>query len=202
MRILASLLIIALGTSLGACNTVRVSSDWNNSFDFAKLSNWDFAPPPEENRTKATLYNDDLYTGRVRKAIEMTLAQKGYSEVIAGKGASFHVAFFRVVDKKLSVTTMNNYWGYGPGWGWGYGYGGGWGWGPDGFGSQTFVNQYKEGTLIIDISTEDGKNLIWRGTGSDRITTSDSPEEAQSKITNEVQKILAKFPPPAAKAKK
>ena len=201
MRFSISLLIVVLSALLSACNTVRVASDWNPSVDFANLTTWDFAPPPGSNHTHAQLYNDDLFNGRVRKALDVTLGQKGYTQVLEGGGASFHVAFFRVVNKKLSVTTMNNYWGYGPGWGWGYGYGDGWGWGPGGFGSQTFVNQYKEGTLIIDISNDNGKNLIWRGTGSARLESSDNPEKAQKKITNEVEKILAKFPPPPGKKK-
>ena len=201
MRIIVSLLIFSLTTLLSACNTVRVTSDWNPSVDFESLSSWDFAPPPKSNNTHAQLYNDDLFNGRVRKALDVTLGEKGYTQIIEGGEASFHVAFFRVVNKKLSVTTMNNYMGYGPGWGWGYGYGAGWGWGPGGFGSQTFVNQYKEGTLIIDVSTGEGKDLIWRGSGSARLETSDSPDAAQKKITNEVQKILAKFPPPAAAKK-
>ncbi|MAI79314.1 MAG: hypothetical protein CL917_10260 [Deltaproteobacteria bacterium] len=201
MRLILSLLVIALSFSLNACNTVQVTSDWNSSFDFKTLKTWQFASPPAQNKTQATLYNDALFDGRVKTALDTTLGQKGYSQVLEGGGADFYVAFFRVVDKKLSVTTMNNYYGYGPGWGWGYGDGMGWGWGSGGFGSQTFVNSYKQGTLIIDITTDDGKNLLWRGTGSARLESSDSPEAAQKKITNEVQKILAKFPPPPAKKK-
>lgn len=199
MRVVLSLMILVMGASLSACNTVQVTSDWNSSFDFANLKTWQFAPPPAQKHENIALYNDGLYDGRVRKALDTTLGQKGYSQVVGGGESDFYVSFFRVVNKKLSVTTMNNYWGYGPGWGWGYGYGPGWGWGPGGFGSQTFVNSYKQGTLIIDVTTNDGKNLVWRGTGSARMDKSSSPEEAQKKISNEVAKILAKFPPPAAK---
>ena len=199
MRIVLSLLFLVLTASLSACNTVQVSSDWNSSFDFANLKTWQFAPAPKQKHDNIALYNDGLYDGRVRTALDTSLGKRGYSQVVGGGESDFYVSFFRVVNKKLSVTTMNNYWGYGPGWGWGYGYGSGWGWGDGGFGSQTFVNSYKQGTLIIDITTNDGKNLIWRGTGSARLDKSSSPEEAQKKISNEVQKILAKFPPPAKK---
>ena len=65
MRVVLSLMILVMGASLSACNTVQVTSDWNSSFDFANLKTWQFAPPPAQKHENIALYNDGLYDGRV-----------------------------------------------------------------------------------------------------------------------------------------
>jgi hypothetical protein len=69
---------------------------------------------------------------------------------------------------------------------------GGWRWG--GFGeTTTTVQNYRVGTLVLDMYTTNDKHLIWRGTASD--TISDTPERNEKNLDKAVDKMFKKFPP-------
>lgn len=82
------------------------------------------------------------------------------------------------------------------------GFGGGWGWrrfGGGGFGSSTTTEQdYKEGTLVIDLYDGKNKQLIWRGSAED--TLSDKAAKNEKKLEKGVEKMFKNFPPGAAKS--
>jgi hypothetical protein len=60
---------------------------------------------------------------------------------------------------------------------------------------ETHVNQYDEGTLVIDIVDAEAGKLVWRGSGSRRISTSPTPQKTTRRINEAVEAILARFPP-------
>jgi hypothetical protein len=126
----------------------------------------------------------------VRRAVETQLIARGYPKVEA-EVSDFRVAFFIVVEDKTSVTTINNYYGYGGR----YPYGGGWGYGPGGASSQTVVDQYQEGSLILDVVRSDGNVLVWRGSATTRLSKKTNPEKADKTVNEAVSELLAAFPP-------
>ncbi len=66
----------------------------------------------------------------------------------------------------------------------GYGYGGpGWSYS---------VDDYLEGTLVIDLIDRKTESVVWRGSGKTRIS-SDSPD---ARLAQVVAAVLAQFPPP------
>jgi hypothetical protein len=81
------------------------------------------------------------------------------------------------------------------------GFGGGWGWrrfGGGGFGDATTTTEnYKVGTLVVDLFDANSKNLIWRGSASD--TLSDKSEKNIKNLDKGVQKMFDHFPPGAKK---
>jgi hypothetical protein len=176
------------------CSGIRVNSDWNPEADFSKLHSWNWSPISFKKSGNPTIDGDTIFANRVRTAVERELAAKGFRKV-DDVNPDFQLAFFLVVEDKLSVTTINNHYGYGPGWGPHYGYGTGWGYGAGGVGSHTTVDQYKEGTLVIDISDDDENSLIWRGSGSTRLSKSPTPEKSNAKVDEAVKQILSRFPP-------
>jgi hypothetical protein len=182
--------------AVAGCRTVDVTADWDPAVDFSALSTWAFAAQPMTPQGDPVLDGDSLFAQRARKAIAQQLDARGYRQVDDPAAADFRVAYFLVVQDRISVTTINDYYGYGPGWGWRYGYSPGWGFGPGGFGTQTYVDQYKEGTLVIDVSEGPDKRLVWRGAGSGRLRDPGTPAEAETRVQQAVREILAKFPPP------
>lgn len=193
----ATALVLATGLLLG-CRTVDVAADWDPAVDFARLATWQFADEPMKPAGDPVLDGDGLFSQRVQRAVAQQLEAKGYRPAPDGEAPDFRVAYFLVVEDEVSVTTLNDYHGYGPGWGWRYGYSAGWGYGPGGLGTQTYVDQYKRGTLVIDVSTGPTNELVWRGTGSARLREPKSPEDAEARINQAVRDIMARFPPPAA----
>jgi hypothetical protein len=81
------------------------------------------------------------------------------------------------------------------------GFGGGWGWrrfGGGGFGDATTTTEnYKVGTLCVDLFDANSKTLIWRGSASD--TLSDKSDKNIKNLDKGVQKMFDHFPPSANK---
>lgn len=57
------------------------------------------------------------------------------------------------------------------------------------------VEQYEEGTLILDFVHAQTDHLVWRGTGSTRLEEEMSPEERRALIDRAVEAIVAQYPP-------
>jgi hypothetical protein len=191
MRVWGSLLAVCV-IGLGACSSMKIQSDWDPEVNLAGAQTWSWADVSQKETGNPVIDNDDIFAGRVRSAVERELAAKGLRKLSmdADSYGDIQLAFFLTVDDKMSVTTMNNHYGYGRGYGYGYGgYGG----------SQTVVDQYQQGTLVLDISQEDGTRLVWRGSASARLSEKTTPEKSQKRINEAVSKILERFPPPPAK---
>ena len=184
-RLISSVWVIALW--LG-CSGIRVTSDWDPEVDFASVKTWSWAPVPQKAVGDPHYDDDTLFTQRVRRAVERELATKGL-RFEPPDGSDVQVAFYIVVEDKINVSTINDYYGYGPGWGYG----------PGGHGTQTVVSQYKQGTLVIDIARSGGHQLVWRGSGTARLRQESSPKRSEKRVNEAVQRILARFPPASSK---
>ncbi len=178
-RSFGSLLLVAL---LCGCATVRVNQDFDASADFAAYRTYAWFPGPQA-ETGHYLLDNPLIHARIRAAVDRELAAKGYRKVADGSPDLFvgtHVSF----DRKLDVYTVNNYYGYGR-----YRRWGSVGW------SETRVQEYEEGTLIVDIAAAQARKLVWRGWGTRRLRRDPTPEKTTETIDRAVAEILAGFPP-------
>jgi hypothetical protein len=71
----------------------------------------------------------------------------------------------------------------------GYSYGSRWQWG-GGMKSDSAVQTYPKGTLVVDIWESKTQKLIWRGVATDVL------DKGSGKITQGIQKMFLKYPPP------
>src|ERR1700674_735210 len=127
-----------------------------------------------------------LWDARIKNAVDAQLAAKGWTQVDSGGD----VAIVAIETTKTERTLQTFYNGFGGGWGWrGFG----------GFGdSTTTVQDYKEGTLLIDMYDAKTKQLIWRGSAED--TLSDKAAKNEKNLDKGVAKMFKAFPPNAAKS--
>ena len=178
-----------------ACSAVHVSSNWNPNVDFAALDTWCFVTPASDHPVAGSVNQDDFERERVAYAIKRNLASKGFREVQPGMRASFQVSYHQVVNSEMSISKLNDYAGYGDlGWDSGIGTGvpmhsGG------GMSEDPFVDHYMQDTLFIDISTGNGSNLVWRGSGASNRARPRGNGTSQDAVDKRVDKILADFPP-------
>jgi hypothetical protein len=63
--------------------------------------------------------------------------------------------------------------------------------------SETYVREYTEGTLVLDLVDGEKGELAWRGTAQAEVTQTQDPEKRQQRIRKAVAEILQQFPPPA-----
>lgn len=173
--------------SLGLLTPVlaqHVQTDFDHQANFAQYKTYSWQAIKPEN---------SLWDSRIQSAVDAQLAAKGWSRV----DADGDVAIVAIKTTQTQKTLNTFYDGFGGGWGWRR-FGGG-GFGGDGFGESTTTEQdYKEGTLIIDLYDAKTKQLIWRGSAEDMI--SDKAEKNEKNLNKGVGKLFKAFPPGSAKS--
>jgi hypothetical protein len=156
----------------------QVKTDYDRGADFSQYKTYSW----EKVQTQ-----DPLWVGRIKDAVNAALAAKGWTQVASGG----QVAIVAMETTQNQQTLNTLYDGFGGGWGWRR-FGGG------GFGDATTTTEnYKVGTLVVDLFDANSKNLIWRGSASD--TLSDKSEKNIKNLDKGVQKMFDHFPPGAKK---
>lgn len=154
----------------------HVQTDFDHQANFAqyKTYSWQQIKP-----------GNSLWDSRIKNAVDAQLAAKGWTRV----DADGDVAIVAIKTTHTQRTLNTFYDGFGGGWRWrGFG----------GFGESTTTEQdYKEGTLVIDLYDAKTKQLIWRGSTEDMI--SDKAEKNEKTLDKGVAKMFKGFPPSSAK---
>ena len=188
-RVHKGLIFIVLLVLLWGCSSIRVSQDYDLSGQFLSLETYawqtDHQPQIGDIRVDNTLLD-----ARIRSAVDRSLAEKGYRKV-GGDVADFHVAYTYQIGSKIESDNVT--------FGFGFGGGGGGRYGGIGIDSAGRVREYDEGLLVIDLLDVSTGELLWRGNGTSRVDQHPKPEEAEKRIRQVVEKILAQFPPQAKK---
>ena len=191
------LLIAGLSAALGACTTLRVTTDVNPNFSVSNCHTYAFAS--EHSGGADAAFSNPLNGDRLRAAIEGNMATRGVTKAVDMAAADC------VVGYALGTRQVFNdyYAGWGAGWGYGGGYGwgrrGGWGggWGYDG----PWVED--ETRIVVDVFDARAHKAIWHGAVSETISDLKGPN-AEAKINAATAAIFAKLPigsPPPAPAR-
>jgi Domain of unknown function (DUF4136) len=168
------LFLIALGTALA--QQVKTDFDHHANFSQYKTYSWQAIKP-----------ENSLWDARIKSAVDAQLAAKGWTQVASGGD----VCVVAIKTSQTQRTLQTFYDGMGGGWGWRR-FGGG------GFGDATTTEQdYKVGTLVIDLYDAKTKQLLWRGSAQD--TVSDKATQNEKNLNKGVAKMFKKFPPDSAK---
>jgi hypothetical protein len=150
----------------------QVKTDYDRSADFSQYKTYSW----EKVETQ-----DQLWVNRIKDAVNAALTAKGWTQVESGG----NVAIIAMETTQNRQTLNTFYDGFGGGWRWrGFG----------GFGeSTTTTDNYRVGTLVVDLFDANTKTLIWRGSSSD--TLSDKSEKNIKNLDKGVQKMFDHFPP-------
>jgi len=174
-------LILLATLTLGACSGISVSSDWDPNADFSRIASWDWVPGPQGSTGNPRL-DSDLLDQRIRSAVDAELSLRGVRRAREGN-PDVLIAYHLGVENKIDVNTVQRSYGYGPYWYSGPAY------------TETYVSEYEQGTLLIDILQPEDRRLVWRGAGQARVNESGSPEDREARVREAVRKILEQFPP-------
>ncbi len=171
-------LLIAFATILTSCNSIRVSSDYNEEINFTEFKTYAFS---KSGIDKVEI--NDIDKKRILRAIDVELYNKGYRK--SSIEPDFLINFFTKTNKKIDYYPSNNYYGYAV---------------PynkmELYASSWYLNSfsYNEGVLFIDIIDRNKNELVWQGIGKGYIYN-DKPDNKNEKIKAMVNKILLQFPP-------
>ena len=158
MRLSVILFIIA---SLGGCSSSgTLRSDYDSGADFGAYQTWDFI----EDAGPDYAGYESMFTRYMLEAITIEMDKRGY---LKSDNPDLLLNFNAYVQDKTKVTTTSA-----PMTGGYYGYRGGHygAWGGYGYGTETRVSQYTEGTFNIDIIDANQHQLVWEAVGVGRIT--------------------------------
>lgn len=177
--ILLFLLLVTAG-----CSTIEVGQDYRLGTNFSHYHTygWKVMVPRHSANVQV---NNPLLQERFRNAINQVLAARGFT--FSAKHPDFLVSYDYSIATRLESfpddSTVR------------YGYGRYYRYGGIGFQTVPDIQQYDVGTLVINIYNSPSGAMIWRGTGSQIVTTLSTPQESVAFAYRLVSKILAQFPP-------
>jgi hypothetical protein len=168
-RVRIPLLLVAVWALAVAVLGIDVKTDFDHHANFSQYKTYSWAKVDTP---------DPLWNDRVKEAVDRALTAKGWSQVPSGGD----VSVVAVGTTRQKPTLRSFYDGFGGGWLWG------------GFGeTTTYVDNYTEGTLVVDLFDSASKKLIWRGSATDVL--SGKPEKDEKKVDKAVAKMFDHFPP-------
>ena len=179
MKVLRAVLIGLFVVLPGIAVAQDVKIDFDKSFDFSPVKTYSIK--------LGTAWGNDLSQRRVMTEFDEAIAAKGWKKVDEAQ-ADVQVVLHGATQTKRDATTF-----YSGGMG-GYGYRyGGMGMGT----AQTVVNEYKVGTVVVDMFEPKSKNLVFRGIAEGEI--SDNAEKNAKRLDKASTKMFKDFPPVAKK---
>jgi hypothetical protein len=161
---------------VGAAFAQHVKTDFDHQANFSqyKTYSWQEIKPA-----------NSLWDARIKNAVDAQLAAKGWTQL--DNGGDVAIVAIKTTQTQRTLQTFYD------------GMGGGWRWrGMGGFGQSTTTEQdYKQGTLVVDLYDTKTKQLIWRGSAQD--TLSDKATKNEKNLDKGVAKMFKAFPPGSAK---
>ena len=191
----APAVVLLVAAVVTACSGLTSSSD----FDPARLDTmrtyqtwaWAYAKDGSvgDLRSSDRVIDDPLMDKQIRGMVESSLLTKGYHRV-DGDDPDFRVGYHISMNGRMDVSYINTYYGYG--------WGGYWGsYGPS-FGyvqTTPSVQEYREGTLIIDIVDGRANELAWRGVVQGELHEKRGADERREALVKAIDEALKDFPP-------
>jgi len=183
LKIFTPLFALALMTACASSTDIR--SDYDRSVDFSNYKTYGyFSPMGIENPNYSSLLGQMF-----RDAIDAQMQSRGYVKS-NNPDLLFNVSA-RLEDKTRVTTTTDPmmYGGY-------YGYRGGMysPWGGYGYGTQTHVSQYTEGTVNVDMVDPKLKRMLWEGVAIGRVSEKQKSQELRQNIMDGVAAMFEGYP--------
>lgn len=172
----------------GCASGPKVHSVYETGVDFTSYKTFSFLDSLEPSGEQAyrTLTNKYLQEAIRKQLIARGLTEQKDGDLLVG----FHVSTKEKVESTTSPSMSAGYYGYRGRYGYSYGMG---------YGTETRVSQYTEGTLNIDVVDAEQKQLIWEGVAVGKLKKP-KENELRSDIHKVVQQIFVEYPVPAPAA--
>jgi hypothetical protein len=189
-QVFACAVAVSVVCGLGACTTLRVTSDVNKQLaGTVKCQSFDWAGSfhGSSDSLRSTIANP-VNEARLRDAIQANLGALGVQP--ATQNADCLVGYGIGQRNVVEGYPFEPY-GYG-GWGWG----GGWGWRggwAGGYGGWDYPYVYHEGVIGVDIYDGKSKQALWHAS-VDQSLVGATGDKADKKIRDAVAAIFTKYP--------
>jgi hypothetical protein len=178
-----SFLIGTAALLLAGCSTVTVKTDYDHSTKFGQYHTYTLASATQGLALSPT------GEAALRDSLRANLAARGITEAPVGTTADLEIVRHVFTKDQISMEQYST---------WGYSYGGRWPARSGYYGmwtgapmTYTDVRQYTEGTLVLDFVDTKTHQLVFRGTGTGAVGSTQANAKS---IEKAVKKILKDFP--------
>ncbi len=162
-----------------------IETDYDHTIDFSQYTTYGFFNPMGiENPNYSSIYGSIS-----RDAISKEMESRGY-KMSDNPDLMINVSG-RLQDKTKVTTTSDPYMGGGYD---GYRRGAYGAWGGYGYGTQTHVSNYTEGTVNVDMVDRNLKRMVWEGVAVGRINEKRTNDETRTNIYAGIQEMFAGYP--------
>ena len=184
-RTKTSIVLAAGALLLASCGpSINVSSDWSPEVVWESFYTYRWLPDaPSDGMGRAA---DQITDQRIRAAMDSIMVERGLRKV--DSGSDLMIGYRVTTRSNVSYVTTGTTWG-GSTWGRS-------GWSGGVTTMRTTPVYSRSGTLLISIYETEGQSLVWHGSGSTDLQSSNDPRERQQRINNVVGRTLKNFPPP------
>jgi len=180
VSLVAAALLIA-----GCASKPDIKTDYDRSVNFSQFRTYAFFNPMGiENPNYSSIYGSIF-----REAISREMESRGYTKS-DNPDLLINVSG-RLQDKTRVTTTPDPYMSGGY---YGYRRGAYGAWGGYGYGTQTHVSQYTEGTVNVDMVDRAQKRMVWEGVAVGRVNEKRTNEETRANIHAGIKEMFAGFP--------
>lgn len=178
--------ITVVASMLASCASgPKIETDYDHTIDFSKYRTYGFFNPMGiENPNYSSIYGS-IFRGAISKEME----SRGYKQS-DNPDLLINVSG-RLQDKTKVTTTSDPYMGGGY---YGYRRGAYGAWGGYGYGTQTHVSNYTEGTINVDMVDRAQKRMVWEGVAVGRVKENKTNEETRANINAGIQEMFAGYP--------
>jgi hypothetical protein len=177
-------LLLAIIAMFAGCSGNPIRADYDPTADFSQYRTYNFYQDAGPENTQY----QSFFSRYMIAAISREMDARGYTK---SDNPDLLVNFNAILQDKTDVRTTPA-----PSYGMGYyGYRGGFydPWGGYGYGTETHVSQYTEGTFNIDLVDARRKQLVWEAVGVGRISE-DTMENLEERVNEGVPKFFATYP--------
>ena len=180
--------LLFIGYTLAGCGSSgpNIMSDHDRSVDFGSYKTYNFfADAGPENSSYQSFFSQYMV-----EAITVEMEKRGYTK---SDNPDLLLNFNAILQDKTKVRTSSapspmyggGYYGYR-----GASYGA---WGGYGYGTETHVSQYTEGTFNIDIVDAKRQQLVWEAVGVGKVTD-EALANLEERVKNGVPKYFSLYP--------
>jgi len=179
-------LIAGAAVLLASCaSKPTIETDYDHTIDFSQYTTYGFFNPMGiENPNYSSIYGSIF-----RAAISKEMESRGY-KMSDNPDLMINVSG-RLQDKTKVTTTSDPYMGGGY---YGYRRGAYGAWGGYGYGTQTHVSNYTEGTVNVDMVDRHMKRMVWEGVAVGRVNEKKTNDETRANINAGIQEMFAGYP--------
>lgn len=178
MKVRILLFAICLAFAIVSCSSMKVKYDRDTRVDLSTVRTYAWFEKPESYPDSAdeALMKNTLLDKRIKKAVNVQLISLGLQ--IEDEDPDVLIDYHVSLKDKVEVHNLPSYWGRR------YRYGS----------HITYVDEYKEGTIIIDVLDAKSEELIWRGIAISKMDEEPDPRDLEKAINKAVKKMFENLP--------